>query len=159
MTRVHCLMGGVAIGALLASYAHAGGQPASETTAAELQSIAGDVRPAIIASMDTFYGPITPEMAVCVGWRACENVTTGKRITVVGACAGRAITVESDVILVGDHTDIPKGASGFVNIGNRLCFWRTTGERTECPPPVVGCVPKSSDSAPGDYGNHTTLPK
>jgi hypothetical protein len=42
----------------------------------------------------------------------------------------------SRCILLGDNTQTPSPDSdGFVNIDNRLCFWRDTGEIAECPPP------------------------
>ena len=43
-------------------------------------------------------------------------------------------------ILVGKCTATPTpDTSNFVNIANKLCFWRTSGERVVCPTPEPGC--------------------
>lgn len=54
---------------------------------------------------------------VAVGKRACAYITTG-----------------SFNICIGDDTQIPTPTTNFfVNIDNRLCFDRRTGERLPCP--------------------------
>ena len=53
---------------------------------------------------------------------------------------GADIAIDNNhTILFGNCTSAPPHADGFVNIANKLCFWRTSGEITECPPPVLGC--------------------
>lgn len=44
-------------------------------------------------------------------------------------------------ILVGNYTSMPTASTNdFVNIANRLCFWRDTGQRVDCPPPEPDCT-------------------
>lgn len=61
----------------------------------------------------------------------------------IGKCAGWGISGSgSGNILIGDYTAPPTpDTTGFINIGNQLCFWRTTGERAACPPPEPECKP------------------
>lgn len=58
--------------------------------------------------------------------------------TIIGRCAGWT-AVNSDDLLLGDYTATKRGR-GFVNIANKLCFWRDSGERVACPPPEPECV-------------------
>jgi hypothetical protein len=59
---------------------------------------------------------------------------------VIGMCAGWHVTTGKRNILIGDYTATPTpGTNDFINIANKLCFWRTTGERVACPPPEHEC--------------------
>lgn len=125
---------------LLAFVVACGGAWAREPTATELKGIAESIRPALIESLGPYIATPTLEQSVCVGIDACAFLTTGKGDTVVGACAGRSLLDGSWNVLVGDHTATPTPhTSNFVNIGNRLCFWRDTGARVACPPPEPDC--------------------
>src|ERR1700677_2692371 len=56
---------------------------------------------------------------------------TGSYSTAIGYCAGWGGLGSRD-ILVGACTRLPTPTTDdFVNIGNKLCFWRTTGERAD----------------------------
>jgi hypothetical protein len=57
----------------------------------------------------------------------------------IGRCSGFHLHAESRDILIGDYTDAPRERDGFVNIKNKLCFWRDSGERADCPPPEPEC--------------------
>ena len=58
----------------------------------------------------------------------------------IGRCAGASLENASRAFLIGDYTAAPSGSDGFVNIANRLCFWRDTGETVDCPPPEPECL-------------------
>ena len=74
---------------------------------------------------------------VIIGDHAGWSLTDGKFNTILGACAGVLLEDGNHNTLMGDHTSTPTPhTSDFVNIGNALCFWQTTGERVACPPPV-----------------------
>lgn len=77
---------------------------------------------------------------VGVGIDAMLNLTTGQRNVFLGAYAGKSVEDGSDDVLVGACTATPTPrTSGFVNIANKLCFWRESGERVDCPPPEPDC--------------------
>jgi hypothetical protein len=82
----------------------------------------------------------TPFCIVAVGEGALPNATTMSNTIAVGRCVGTSLTTESYDILIGDNTTAPLHRDGFVNIGNRLCFWRDTGERAACPAPEPECT-------------------
>lgn len=125
---------------LLAFMVACGGAWANEPTATELKDLAESIRPALIAASEGYIATPTVEESVCVGIDACLRLSTGKGDTVIGACAGKSLLDGSWNVLVGDHTATPTPhTSNFVNIGNRLCFWRDTGERVACPPPEPEC--------------------
>lgn len=78
---------------------------------------------------------------VAIGWHALEMITTGYRIYAFGRWSGASAIGASRSILLGDCTALPDpNAAGFVNIDNRLCFWRDTAEQVACPPPEPGCA-------------------
>jgi hypothetical protein len=55
---------------------------------------------------------------IAIGIGALQNETVGSRNIVIGAWSGLSITDENDIIIIGDHIDIPhKGANGYINIG------------------------------------------
>jgi hypothetical protein len=54
-------------------------------------------------------------------------------VVIVGDYAGTR-PVGSFDILLGDHTQAPDARPGFVNFGNKVCYWRDTGRRVACPP-------------------------
>ena len=56
---------------------------------------------------------------------------------IVGMCAGMTLTTQSHTLLLGDRT--AASGSNFANFGNKLCFWRDSGERADCPPPEPEC--------------------
>lgn len=78
---------------------------------------------------------------VAIGLGALKSATLMYGTIAVGTCSGASLTTESMDILVGDHTSAPVGKDGFVNIGNKLCFWRDTGTVVDCPPPEPECQP------------------
>lgn len=84
--------------------------------------------------------PDTPSCVVAIGEGALLNATAMSSTIGVGHCSGATLRTESDDILVGDYTAAPRDKDGFVNIANRLCFWRNSGERVDCPPPEPECV-------------------
>lgn len=53
----------------------------------------------------------------------------------VGNCAG-CMAIGNRDLLLGDGTQAPNDQPGFVNFGNRLCFWRDSGEVVSCPAPI-----------------------
>jgi hypothetical protein len=77
---------------------------------------------------------------VAVGEGALQNATTMDDTIAIGHCSGASLTSESGDMLIGDYTSAPKGKDGFVNIGNKLCFWRDNGDTATCPPPEPECV-------------------
>jgi hypothetical protein len=87
-----------------------------------------------------------PCYSVAISLGAGVNMT-GQHNIVLGAGAGNILEDGKDNILVGVCTAAPTPhsaaptphSSGFVNIANKLCFWRTTGERVACPPPEPEC--------------------
>lgn len=68
-------------------------------------------------------------------------LSSGSDDVVIGRCSCVNL-LGSGNLLLGDYTGTPSGASGFVNIANKLCFWRMTGERVACPPPEPECEGK-----------------
>lgn len=56
----------------------------------------------------------------------------------VGSFAGASMTTQNRAIALGSCTAVRLG-DGFVNLGNRLCFWRDTGTIVDCPPPEPEC--------------------
>lgn len=64
---------------------------------------------------------------------------TGTWNVAVGLCSGSSLTGQSRSLLLGDRTAAPPKGDGFVNIANKLCFWRDTGERVACPAPELEC--------------------
>ena len=59
---------------------------------------------------------------------------------IIGIHAGEYLTIGNDNLLLGSCTSTPTPeTSHFVNIANKLCFWRNTGEKAECPKPFPGC--------------------
>lgn len=76
--------------------------------------------------------------AIAVGSYALNELTLGRHDIAIGRNSGRTMRLGSRCILLGDNTLTPTPDSdGFVNIDNRLCFWRDTGEIAECPAPFV----------------------
>ena len=74
--------------------------------------------------------------SIYIGLGAAAGANGGARNVVVGANAGRRLRTGSDNILIGAYTEVPApDTCNFVNIGNRLCFWRDTGELAPVPPP------------------------
>jgi len=64
-----------------------------------------------------------------IGYFALDRVVTGYRHIAIGARSGYTLQDGARCILIGDDTDVPTpDAIGFVNIDNRLMFWRDTGE-------------------------------
>lgn len=78
---------------------------------------------------------------IAIGLGALENATTMNNTIASGRCSGASLRAESNDLLIGDYTSAPRGKDGFVNIGNKFCFWRDTGERVACPPPEPECMP------------------
>ena len=67
------------------------------------------------------------------------SLSIGHYSIAIGICAGWEGMGRND-ILIGICTRLPTPTTNdFVNIGNKLCFWRTTGERADCPPLVPEC--------------------
>ncbi len=58
---------------------------------------------------------------------------------IVGNGTDTTIAFGSHVLLLGDCTNAPPGASYFANFGNALCFWRDSGQLADCPPPSPAC--------------------
>ena len=77
---------------------------------------------------------------IAIGMGALKYATTMNHTIAVGRCAGASLTTESRDLLIGDYTAAPRGQDGFVNIANKLCFWRDSGERVACPPPEPECA-------------------
>jgi hypothetical protein len=72
-----------------------------------------------------------------------STVFSGHWDVTVGTCAGHYLSGGSYNILLGDFTRAPKpDSSYFVNMGNKVCWWRDTGKRAPCPPPIT---PKQCD--------------
>lgn len=113
-----------------------------QATPTELKTLADGIRPMFIDTMKAVgFDQMYLELSTCIGLHACENLTTGKRNMVAGACAGTSLRTASDDILIGAYTAAPTpDTSGFVNIGNKLCFWRDSGQRVACPPPEPECA-------------------
>jgi hypothetical protein len=80
-----------------------------------------------------------PTCNIAVGINAMTNATAVTYSTFIGTCAGYSVHSGRNILLIGDYTSAPDGANGFVNIGNKLCFWRESGERVACPPPEPEC--------------------
>lgn len=128
MNRICCL---VLLGLTSASTAQ---------TPAELMAAAEGIRPAVVEAMQGL-API-PLMSenVLIGLGAGLVLKIGNRNVIVGACSGISLEEGSSNLLVGDHTATPTPfTSGFVNLGNKLCFWRETGAQADCPPPEKSC--------------------
>lgn len=60
----------------------------------------------------------------------------GHDVTVIGNCA---TAWGSRELVLGDRATTPIKGDGFVNLGNKLCFWRDTGTIVDCPPPEPEC--------------------
>lgn len=69
----------------------------------------------------------------------CKN--DGSCVMAIGRCAAASMTHVRRGIAIGDYTRLPEGSSGFVNIGNKICFWRDTKQWADCPPPELECMP------------------
>ena len=80
------------------------------------------------------------ECRIAFGYGALINITTGNNDMAYGHCSGASLMEESDDLLIGDYTAAPLHKNGFVNIENKLCFWRETGKRADCPPPEPECM-------------------
>ena|ERR1700728_2851117 len=81
---------------------------------------------------------VTMGYLLAIGLNALNHVTHGKRTIGIGRNAGYYFRAGSRCILLGDNTLTPTpDCDGFVNIDNRLCFWRDTGEIAECPAAFV----------------------
>jgi hypothetical protein len=61
---------------------------------------------------------------------------TGNYNLAIGLCATLPAHSNND-ILFGAFTTAPDNVDGFVNIGNRWCGLRSTGQTVPCPPPVA----------------------
>jgi hypothetical protein len=83
---------------------------------------------------------ITGSCDIAIGLGALQNATTMDDTIATGRCSGASLQTESRDLLIGDYTSAPRDKSGFVNIANKLCFWRDTGTRVACPPPEPECV-------------------
>jgi hypothetical protein len=107
----------------------------------ELIATADSVRPSLIEAMKPYMDKTpTIEQSVCVGIDACRDLTLGKGNTVAGAYSGRHLQDGDWNVLVGACTATPTpSTSNFVNIANKLCFWRDTGQRVACPAPEPEC--------------------
>jgi hypothetical protein len=77
---------------------------------------------------------------VAIGEGALLSATIMNDTIAIGRCSGASLTTESHDLLIGAYTSAPKGKDGFVNIGNKLCFWRDSGATATCPPPEAECV-------------------
>lgn len=87
-------------------------------------------------------GPFTCNVGIGIDVMT-NPLFNGKRDLFLGAKSGLHVTDGSDDVLVGTCTNTPTPhTSGFVNIANRLCFWRDSGERVACPPLESGCSGK-----------------
>ena len=80
------------------------------------------------------------ECRIAFGYGALINITTGNNDMAYGHCSGASLMEESNDLLIGDYTAAPLHKNGFVNIENKLCFWRETGKRADCPPPEPECM-------------------
>lgn len=78
---------------------------------------------------------------IAIGYGALMNATTMNNTIAIGRCSGATLTSESRDLLIGDFTTAPRGKDGFVNLENKLCFWRDTGVVETCPPPNPECLP------------------
>lgn len=76
---------------------------------------------------------------VAYGVGALQYATTMLGTMAFGRCSGGHLTSENHDLLIGDYTAAPRGKDGFVNLENKLCFWRDTGTVVDCPPPEPGC--------------------
>lgn len=77
---------------------------------------------------------------IMIGQGASLSMTGAEHMITIGRCAGASVQNARRAILIGDYTSAPEGSNGFVNIANKLCFWRYTGERVDCPAPEPECV-------------------
>lgn len=85
-------------------------------------------------------GPYTPQSCTtAVGLGALWLATNITHVIAIGRCSGASLHEARNTLLVGDYTSAPEGSDGFVNIANKLCFWRDTGRRVDCPPPEPEC--------------------
>ena len=109
-------------------------------TPAQLTALADTIRPVLIEAYPSI-GTDGVTDSIFIGRRAGWNGTFGTGNIFIGICAGATSFLFGDNnILVGAYTSVPSATiSGFVNLGNALCFWRDTGERVDCPPPEPGC--------------------
>lgn len=70
-------------------------------------------------------------------------IAMGSENVLIGNCSGYlSLTTQSRALLLGNRTAAPPKGNGFVNIANKLCFWRDTGERVACPAPEPECEGK-----------------
>jgi hypothetical protein len=110
------------------------------TEAQRFQELANDIDRGFLAEMPDW------QTSCASGQKPVQmpdgsKVVSGGCTVIVGKCAGMTQTSGGRNILLGDYTALPKpDTSGFVNIANRLCFWRDTGERVACPAPEPECV-------------------
>lgn len=65
-----------------------------------------------------------------------STIDAGEYSVAIGYCSEVPADVKGD-ILFGEYTTAPAGVNGFVNIGNKWCGLRATGETVPCPPPVA----------------------
>jgi hypothetical protein len=76
------------------------------------------------------------------GLGALYMIRGGLRNIADGRCTGASLIGGNDNVLLGDYAATPApNTSSFINIDSRSCFWRTTGERVQCPPPEPECMP------------------
>lgn len=74
-----------------------------------------------------------------VGEYALRNAVDYTHVIAIGRFAGSSLRKVRNAILVGDCTTAPEDSDGFVNIGNKWCWWRQTGAQAACPLPEPGC--------------------
>lgn len=84
---------------------------------------------------------VTGSCLVAYGYGALLNATDMTGTMAFGRCSGASLRSESRDLLIGDFTAAPHGKDGFVNLENKLCFWRDTGVVETCPPPNPECLP------------------
>lgn len=132
------------IGLAMCGYSFASGPTGAQPRSSpeELKTLADSVRPAL-AEAGSQYAPALGdyELSVGVGLNALGKYQHGHRTTAIGACSGASLLSGDDDVLVGAYTAAPTPTtSGFVNIANKLCFWRETGKRVNCPAPEPDCT-------------------
>lgn len=89
------------------------------------------------------YPLLSGSCVIAIGLGALQDATDMDDTIAVGTYAGASLRTESRDLLIGDCTAAPRGKDGFVNIANKLCFWRDTGIIEDCPPPEPQCHPPS----------------
>jgi hypothetical protein len=127
------------------------GSAMADDNTAELMALAPQIESAVKDNLFPSIGHLDPcapgatmfdatnACNVAVGIGAMEFATTLAHSIFIGRCSGHSVTTGSHDLLIGDYTSMPDGAVGFVNIANKLCFWRDSGDRVACPAPEPEC--------------------